>query len=129
MRNLFSFYVLFLFFEFSINLKTNSKRKLITKEKIEKICTDDIKIYEIDKEYSSLNEYINSLNIKEGNKRNFLLSLFLYKKSDSLNEFLADVLNYMFVISLSFVTLISKIKNKKKLLYKISLDYNVCMLE
>ncbi len=115
MRNLFSFYVLFLFFEFSINLKTNSKRKLITKEKIEKICTDDIKIYEIDKEYSSLNEYINSLNIKEGNKRNFLLSLFLYKKSDSLNEFLADVLNYMFVISLSFVTLISKIKNKKKL--------------
>ena len=128
MRNLFSFYVLFLFFEFSTNLKTNSKRKLISKEKIEKMCTDDIKIYEIDKEYSSLNEYINSLNIKEGNKRNFLLSLFLYKKSDSLNEFLADVLNYMFVISLSFVTLISKIKNKKKL-YKISLDYNVCMLE
>ena len=128
MNNLFSFYVLFLFFEFSINLKTNSKRKLILKEKIEKMCTDDIKIYEIDKEYSSLNEYINSLNIKEGNKRNFLLSLFLYKKSDSLNEFLADVLNYMFVISLSFVTLISKIKNKKKL-YKISLDYNVCMLE
>ena len=128
MKNLFSFYVLFLFFEFSTNLKTNFKRKLISKEKIEKMCTDDIKIYEIGKEYSSLNEYINSLNIKEGNKRNFLLSLFLYKKSDSLNEFLADVLNYMFVISLSFVTLISKIKNKKKL-YKISLDYNVCMLE
>ena len=92
-----------------VNAKFNYKRKLITDEKKEKLCTDKTKYYELNKTYSSLKDYITTLNIYEGNKRPFLLSLILDNKKKNLNDFLLDVLGYMFVICLSFIFLLSKI--------------------
>ena len=91
-----------------INAKFNFNRKLISDEKKEKLCTEKTKYYEYNT-YLSIKEYVSSLNIYEGNKRTFLLSLILDNKTNHLNDFLIEVLGYMFVICLSFLFLISKI--------------------
>jgi hypothetical protein len=92
-----------------INAKFNFNRKLISDEKKEKLCTEKTKYYELNNTYLSIKEYVSSLNIYEGNKRTFLLSLILDNKTNHLNDFLIEVLGYMFVICLSFLFLISKI--------------------
>ena len=80
-------------------------RKLITDNKKKNICTNIID-YKIEKEYSSINEYIESLQIKKNNGKLFLTELILNQKAKNLSSFLGDLGIYIFFIIFSILFLI-----------------------
>ena len=83
------------------------KRNLIIDDKKIKICSNIID-YKIEKEYSSINEYIESLEIKNNNGKSFLIELILNQKTKNLSSFLGDLRIYIFFIILSILFLFGK---------------------
>ena len=82
-------------------------RNLITEEQKEKVCLNFNK-YEIEKEYSSINEYIVSLKLKTVNQDFFLTKLILNQKLENIGQFFQDNEIYIFFIILSILFLFGK---------------------
>lgn len=102
------YYIIFIFLlKIVLSQKKTKTRKLISVDEKENYClkTKNIKF---EKNYSSLNEYVESLNIKKNNGRPFLIELILNNKVNHLGNFSGDIGLYIFNICLSIVLLIGK---------------------
>ena len=91
------------------NEELKNKRNLISDEQKKNLCFN-FNDYEINNEYSSIKEYINSLKIKKKNGKPFILKLMLNEKQESKNleNFSIDIGYYIFFICLSVVFIIGK---------------------
>ena len=107
MKDTIIIYILLLKITLNKNEFYTKIRKLISEEKKKIICSN-INNFKIEKEYLSINEYIESLQIKKNNGKQFLTELILNQKIKNLSGFLGDLTIYIFFIILSIIFLIGK---------------------
>ena len=107
MKNKIIFLIILLKSTFNQYIYLKKIRNLITEEQKEKVCFNFNK-YEIEKEYSSINEYIVSLKFKKVNQESFLTKLILNQKLKNLGKFFQENAIYIFFIILSILFLIGK---------------------
>ncbi len=107
MKNKIIFLIFLLKSTFNQYIYLKKIRNLITEEQKEKVCFNFNK-YEIEKEYSSINEYIVSLKFKKVNQESFLTKLILNQKLKNLGKFFQENPIYIFFIILSILFLIGK---------------------
>ena len=107
MKNKIIFLIFLLKSTFNQYIYLKKIRNLITEEQKEKVCFNFNK-YEIEKEYSSINEYIVSLKFKKVNQESFLTKLILNQKLKNLGKFFQENPIYIFFIIFSILFLIGK---------------------
>ncbi len=105
MKNKIIFLIFLLKSTFNQYIYLKKIRNLITEEQKEKVCFNFNK-YEIEKEYSSINEYIVSLKFKKVNQESFLTKLILNQKLKNLGKFFQENPIYIFFIIFSILFLI-----------------------
>ena len=101
------FLIFFLKITFSQKNYYKKIRNLITDDQKEKVCLNFNK-YQMKKEYSSINDYLVSLNTKKVNKESFLTNLILKQKIENIKGFFEENTIYIFFIILSIIFLIGK---------------------